>query len=157
MKLYTIFVAFFMALSLVAKGEEPTHLIVSIKGGTQIAYALAKEPQVTFEEGNLVLKSSEASVTHALSSIEQITYGADVTSSAKGLSSYDVSLQVKGDKLLIYNEHNDYDVVIYDSAASEVYSRRYKAAELAVIPISSYRTGVYIVVINGTTHKIAIR
>jgi hypothetical protein len=157
MKLYTIFVAFFLALSFIAKGEEPTHLIVSIKDGTQIAYALAEEPQVTFEEGNLVLKSSEASITHELSSIEQITYGADATSSTKELYSDTACLQVKGNKLLIYNEHNDYDVLIYDSAASEVYSRKYKAAELAVIPISSYRTGVYIVVINGTTHKIAIR
>ncbi len=144
--------------SLSAMADEPkTQLVVWAKDGTQVAYALAEKPKVTFTETDLIIKTDDVEVNYSLENMARFTYENDETVSITNLQTGKSSFKLDGESLLFPALKTNSTVSLYSLNGTLVFNKTVRTAGEYSFPLSGLNAGVYVVTVNGLTYKIVKR
>lgn len=146
----------FTCLSAMAN-EPKTQLVVWAKDGTQVAYALAEKPKVTFTETDLVIKTDVVEVNYSLENMARFTYENDETVSITNLQTGKSSFKLDGESLLFPALKANSAVSLYSLNGTLVFNKTVGTAGEYSFPLSGLNAGVYVVTVNGLTYKIVKR
>lgn len=151
-KLLTVLLSCF-CLSAMAD-ESKTQLVVWAKDGTQVAYALAEEPKVTFTETDLVITAKGIVVNYSMEKLSRITYENDDVVSITDLQTGKPSFMLDGELLLFPALKAKSSVSLHSLNGTLIFSKTVQSTGEYSFPLSALNSGVYMVTINGLTYKI---
>lgn len=137
--------------------ESKTLLVVWAKDGTQIAYALAEKPKVTFTETDLVIKTDSVEVNYSLENMARFTYENEETVPITNLQTGKNSFKLAGESLLFPSLKANSTVSLYSLNGTLVLNKTVRTAGEYSFPLSGLNAGVYVVTVNGLTYKIVKR
>lgn len=141
--------------SLSAMAEEPkTQLVVWAKDGTQVAYALAEKPKVTFTETDLVITANGVEVNYTLENMARFTYEDNTATAITNLQTDESSFSLNGESLLFPALKANSTVSIYSLNGTLVFKKTVLQNGEYAFLLSNLSTGVYMVNVDGLTYKI---
>lgn len=141
MKKYLILLAL-MFMGNVVRADNPA-LKVNLDGGTSATYILASKPVVTYEEGNVTIKTESLEDTYPLAEVKSFAFVNDVT-----------SLASVGDGDVTYRFSNNlftcegHDISVYDLSGTLV------AGGKNEVSLATFGNGIYVVSVAGRSVKI---
>lgn len=149
------------ATCVVAVKEDKYDLIVWTKDGCKVSYRLNKRPTLTYEDGNILLSTTETVVEYKDEDISKYTFEniPDNTSAIQQpkVSSVNASLQQK-ENTILFEQCEPYSLVqIYSVNGKLVDSFTIGADGTLQIPTEQYPKGLYIIKTKHLTHKILKR
>lgn len=141
-----------------AMADEPkTQLVVWAKDGTQVAYALAEKPKVTFTETDLVITAKGVEVNYSLENMARFTYEDNTAAAITNLQTGKASVILDGESLLFPALKANSTVSLYSLNGTLVFNKTVQTAGEYSFPLSGLNAGVYVVSVNGLTYKIVKR
>ena len=141
-----------------AMADEPkTQLVVWAKDGTQVAYALAEKPKVTFTETDLVITANGVEVNYSLDNMARFTYEDNTTTAITNLQTGKASVKLDGESLLFLALKANSIISLYSLNGTLVFKKTIRRAGDYSFPLSGLNNGVYVVTVNGLTYKIVKR
>lgn len=155
LKLLLVLLSFF---TLSAMADEPkTQLVVWAKDGTQVAYALAEKPKVTFTETDLVITANGVEVNYTLENMARFTYEDNSATAITNLQTDESSFRLNGESLLFPALKANSTVSVYSLNGTLVFKKTVLQNGEYAFPLSNLNSGVYMVNVNGLTYKIVKR
>lgn len=136
--------------------EPKTQLVVWAKDGTQVAYALAERPKVTFTETDLVITANGVEVNYTIENMARFTYE-DNTSAITNLQTDESTFKLDGESLLFPALKANSTVSVYSLNGTLVFKKTVRQNGEYAFPLSNLNAGVYMVNVNGLTYKIVKR
>ncbi|MBQ5388087.1 MAG: hypothetical protein IIU55_03310 [Paludibacteraceae bacterium] len=137
---------------------EKTHLIITAKDGTQIAFALQDKPQVTFMENELYVHSINMDVSYSLENIATFKYESrELASNSINLQAHGITYLVQNDYILFPALSKDTEVALYTIMGTKIFSTRTIQDGEYIIPVSHLVPTVYVLKVNGLTCKMLKR
>lgn len=154
-KILTVLLSFtyFSAMA----GEPKTNLVVWAKDGTQVAYALAEKPKVTFTQTDLVITAKGVEVNYSLENMARFTYEDNDATAITNLQTDKTSVKLDGESLVFPALKSNSTVSFYTLNGTLVFNKTVKTAGEYTFPLSGLNAGVYAVKVNGLTYKIVKR
>lgn len=146
----------FTCLSTMAD-EPKTQLVVWAKDGTQVAYALAEKPKVTFTETDLVITANGVEMNYSLGNMARFTYEDNTTTAVTNLQTGKSSFKLDGESLLFPSLKASSTISLYSLNGTLVFNKTIRTAGEYSFPLSGLNAGVYVVTVNGLTYKILKR
>ena len=144
--------------SLSAMADEPkTQLVVWAKDGTQVAYALAEKPKVTFTETDLVITANGVEVNYTLENMARFTYEDNTSTGITNLQTDESTFKLDGESLLFPALKANSTVSVYSLNGTLVFKKNVCQNGEYAFPLSNLNAGVYMVNVNGLTYKIVKR
>lgn len=144
-------------LPLLLKAEK-THLTITAKDGTQIAFALQDKPQVTFVEDELYVLSLNMDVSYSLDNIAFFKYESrDISSNSINLQENGITYLLKNDYILFPALSKGTEVALYTIMGTMVFSTKTVQDGEYIIPISFLVPTVYVLKVNDLTCKMLKR
>lgn len=144
--------------SLSAMADEPkTQLVVWAKDGTQVAYALAEKPKVTFTETDLVITANGVEVNYTLENMARFTYEDNILTAITNLQTDESTFKLDGESLLFPTLKANSTVSVYSLNGTLVFKKTVRQNGEYAFPLSNLESGVYMVNVNGLTYKIVKR
>lgn len=141
-----------------AMADEPkTLLVVWAKDGTQVAYALAEKPKVTFTETDLVITANGVEVNYTLENMARFTYEDNISTAITNLQTDESTFKLDGETLLFPALKANSIVSVYSLNGMLVFKKTIHQNGEYAFPLSNLNTGVYMVNVNGLTYKIVKR
>ena len=141
-----------------AMADEPkTQLVVWAKDGTQVAYALAEKPKVTFTETDLVITANGVEVNYTLENMACFTYEDNTSTAITNLQTDESSFKLNGESLLFPSLKANSTVSVYSLNGTLVFKKTVHQNGEYAFPLSNLNAGVYMVNVNGLTYKIVKR
>ena len=141
-----------------AMADEPkTQLVVWAKDGTQVAYALAEKPKVTFTETDLVITANGVEVNYTLENMARFTYEDNSATGITNLQTDESSFKLNGESLLFPALKANSTVSLYTLNGTLVFKKTVRQNGEYAFPLSNLNAGVYMVNVNGLTYKIVKR
>lgn len=145
----------FFCLSLLAKAEDKlTHIIVWAKDGTRVAYALDKEPMITFSETDMIIATKDIEVNYALENMDRITYGDSNASGIRNINSGEPIYRWDGEALIFPSLVCNSTVSLYSLNGMMVFTENIKESGEYFFSLSNLNTGIYVVKVNNITYKL---
>ena len=145
-------------ISLSAIADEPkTLLVVWAKDGTQVAYALAEKPKVTFTETDLVITANGVEVNYTLENMARFTYEDNTATVITNLQTDESPFKLTGESLLFPALKANSTVSVYSLNGTLVFKKTIRQNGEYAFPLSNLNAGVYMVNVNGLTYKIMKR
>ena len=136
-------------------GSTTPRLIVWKANGSKVYYELNDMPETTFENGNLVIKTKNASVSYPLTEVLRYTYD--------GLSTKGVSEARSVNKALVKREPNTVtlanlkkgtEVQLFNSEGTLLDTKVSNGKDHVVVSVAPYPCGVYLVKYESQTLKL---
>ena len=146
----------FTCLSAMAD-ESKTQLVVWVKDGTKVAYALAEKPKVTFTETDLVITTYGVEVNYPLENMARFTYETNDESAIVNLQTEESPFKINGESLLFPALKANSTVSVYSLNGTQVFRKTIRQNGEYAFPLSNLNAGVYMVNVNGLTYKIIKR
>ena len=137
--------------------EPKTLLVVWAKDGTQVAYALAEKPKVTFTETDLVITANGVEVNYTLENMARFTYEDNISTAITNLQTDESTFKLDGETLLFPALKANSIVSVYSLNGMLVFKKTIHQNGEYAFPLSNLNTGVYMVNVNGLTYKIVKR
>ena len=134
-----------------------THLVVWAKDGTQVAYALAEQPKITFTETDLVITSNGVEVNYTLENMARFTYETNDKTAIINLQTDESPFKLDGESLLFPALKANTTVSVYALNGTLVFKKTVRQDGEYALPLSNLIAGVYMVNVNGLTYKIVKR
>jgi len=144
----------YICLSAMANGPK-TQLVIWAKDGTQVAYALAEKPKVTFTETNLVITTNGMEVNYTLANMARFTYEYNTVTAITNLQTDESLFNFNGESLIFPALKANSTVSVYSLNGTLVFKKTVRQNGEYAFPLSNLNTGVYMVNVNGLTYKIA--
>lgn len=130
-------------------------LVVWAKDGSKVAYQLNDKPVLTFEEGDLVIKTKDITVNYALKQMQRFTFENNQNvANANLISKEDIPFLMNTEYLLFPSLEKGSSIFIYSVQGQVVLKKTMTQAGDVSIPIDQLQSGVYFVQVNGITYKI---
>ena len=136
-------------------GEPKTQLVIWAKDGTQVAYALAEKPKVTFTETDLVITANGVEVNYSLENMTRFTYEYNTVTNITNLQTDGSSFY--GESLLFPDLKANSSVSVYALNGTLILKKTVRQKGEYAFPLSNLNAGVYMVNVNGLTYKIVKR
>lgn len=112
-----------------AMADEPkTQLVVWAKDGTQVAYALAEKPKVTFTETDLVITANGVEVSYTLENMARFTYEDNTATAITNLQTGKASVKLDGESLLFPALKANSTVSLYSFSGTLVFNKTVRTA-----------------------------
>ena len=144
--------------SLSAMADEPkTQLVVWAKDGTQVAYALAEKPKVTFTETDLVITANGVEVNYTLENMARFTYEDNTATAITNLQTDESTFKLDDESLLFPALKANSTVSVYSLNGTLIFKKTVRQNGEYAFPLSNLNAGVYMVNVNGLTYKIVKR
>lgn len=141
MKKYLILLAL-MFMGNVVRADNPA-LRLNLEGGTTATYILASKPVVTYEDGNVTIKTESLEDTYGLGEVKSLVFVDDVVS-LTSVGRDDVTYRYT-DGLFACEGH---DISVYDLSGALV------AAGKNEVSLATLGNGIYVVSVAGRSVKI---
>lgn len=136
-------------------GQDVQNLVIWLRSGERIVYALDEEPVTRFTGTDLVLSTRNLTVDYPLSSLQRYTYELNATSVAEVDAGRRMVVSKDGDVLSFSNLASGTDVSVYASDGSVLTS--IKADGRTTVNLGDYPAGVYVVKVKDVTYKLMKR
>ena len=144
----------FCATTAMAQTDTPTpRLIVWLKSGERVSYELQDQPETTFEEGLLIIKTATVTVTYQLSNVLRYTYE-DLYDSVDAPSQPGIVVAQKGGTLYLSNLKGGTPVRIYTTAGILLNTLTAQEGQTLEVSLAAQPAGIYIVKAADQTLKI---
>lgn len=150
-----IIFTFFFCLSAIAD-KAKTQVVIWAKDGTKVAYALEDNPKITFTISELVIKANNVEVNYDLDKMLRFTYENEDFSNITDLKS-DEAFTFKNDALIFPTLPANSTIYIYSVNGTVIFNKKVQSTGKYAITLSNLNMGVYLVKVNGITHKILKR
>ena len=155
MKRFLFLFMLHLSISAFCSAEEFTTLVVWAKDGSKVAYLLENKPVLTFEEGNLVIKTKDITIHYVLKQMQRFTFENGQNVANTDLSSKeDIPFVMNTEYILFPSLEKGASILIYTVQGQVVVKKTMVQAGDVSVPISQLQSGIYFVQVNGITYKI---
>lgn len=139
----------------VAWGQTEKRLVVWQKSGEKVYFDLADLPETTFEDGKLVIKTNQATVSYQLENILRYTYqGFVATGIEQQANDRTVTISREADEVTFGNLPEGSTVSLYAANGVLLEQTRIDNVKTFTLSIKDRPSGVYIVKAGKETIKL---
>ena len=125
--------------------------------GQIVTISLNEEPVTTYSEGNLIITTTNTTITYPLEQVDRYTYAMESVSEGDGVpDGIKGILSNDGETLTFKGLKSTSDICIYSASGQLIRTVKANGDKVAV-SLSQLPTGVYLVKANGVTYKISKR
>ena len=140
-----------VALSCISvKAADGKSLFVSFNDGNKIEFALSTLPEVTFGNDQMTVTSTATTASYELKKVSTFTYG--TTTGVKQVEANN-KFAFEGDRIIVDGTNNKVRVFALDGTA--VTLSPILAGDKTIIPLEELTHGVYLIIINNKSIKVA--
>ena len=140
-----------VALSYIsAKAADGKSLFVSFNDGNKIEFALSTLPEVTFGNDKMTVTSTATTASYELKKVSTFTYG--TTTGIKQVKTNN-KFAIEGDRIIVDGTNNKVRAFALDGTA--VTLSPILAGDKTIIPLEELTHGVYLIIINNKSIKVA--
>lgn len=140
-----------VALSCIsAKAADGKSLFVSFNDGSKIEFALNTLPEVTFGNDQMTVTSTATTTSYELKKVSTFTYG--TTTGIKQVETNN-KFAFEGDRIIVEGTNNKVRAFALDGTA--VTLSPILAGDKTIIPLEELTHGVYLIIINNKSIKVA--
>lgn len=140
-----------VALSCISvKAADGKSLFVSFNDGNKIEFALSTLPEVTFGNDQMTVTSTATTASYELKKVSTFTYG--TTTGIKQVEANN-KFAFEGDRIIVDGTNNKVRAFALDGAA--VTLSPILAGDKTIIPLEELTHGVYLIIINNKSIKVA--
>ena len=140
-----------VALSCIsAKADDGKSLFVSFNDGNKIEFALSTLPEVTFGNDQMTMTSTATTASYELKKVSTFTYG--TTTGIKQVEANN-KFAFEGDRIIVDGTNNKVRAFALDGTA--VTLSPILAGDKTIIPLEELIHGVYLIIINNKSIKVA--
>ena len=144
-----------LALSLTAWAEDDStqRLVVWQKSGEKVYFDLTEKPETTFEEGQLVIKTTKTTVYYLLQNVLRYTYEGTMTAiDGPKLKPGEVRFLQGTDQMAFDGLPDGLTLELYSLDGKKL-STQTHGGERTVLSLAGYPAGTYVVKIGDATYK----
>lgn len=139
-----------IALSCIsAKAADGKSLFVSFNDGSKIEFALSTQPEITFGNDKMTVKSTATTASYELWKVSTFTYG--TTTGIKQVENNKFAFE--GDRIIVDGTNNKVSAFALDGKAIKL--SPITAGDKTIINLSELTHGIYIIKINNKSIKVA--
>lgn len=139
-----------VALSCIsAKAADGKSLFVSFNDGSKIEFALSTQPEITFGNDKMTVKSTATTASYELWKVSTFTYG--TTTGIKQVENNKFAFE--GDRIIVDGTNNKVSAFALDGKAIKL--SPITAGDKTIINLSELTHGIYIIKINNKSIKVA--
>ena len=151
-----------VALALLAtynlKAATDTLLVVRLTTGEEVGYLLTDRPQLTFEDGMLVLTSERASAEYALTDVEEFYFTDDPPTGLSDATSEAVRFETLHDGTVRIHGVNDAKTVrVFDLSGRTVAARLSAEGGSVLVDLHAAPSGIYLITLTSHQATLKIR
>lgn len=140
-----------VALSCIsAKAADGKSLFVSFNDGNKIEFALSTLPEVTFGDDQMTVTSTATTASYELKKVSTFTYG--TTTGIKQVEANN-KFAFEGDRIIVDGTNNKVRAFTLDGTAVPL--SPILAGDKTIIPLEDLTHGVYLIIINNKSIKVA--
>lgn len=140
-----------VALSCIsAKAADGKSLFVSFNDGNKIEFALSTLPEVTFRNDQMTVTSTATTASYELKKVSTFTYG--TTTGIKQVETNN-KFAFEGDRIIVEGTNNKVRAFALDGTA--VTLSPIHTGDKTIIPLEELTHGVYLIIINNKSIKVA--
>ncbi len=155
--LISVFSALFFSFSAIANSDQAEELVIWLKNGEKIQLKLSDTLKTTFANGNLVLESESAVFQWPMESIIKYTYNLPPSSIETTNATNDIKISFLNDILSIETNSPKISVKLWGIDGVLIDSWDLNIESKMSISFAGYTAGIYVLEVNGFTHKIIKR
>lgn len=133
------------------------HLIVHQKSGDKVYFDLEETPVTTFKDGQLVITTSSETIYYPLSDVSKYTYEGISEDLKNVLAPGIIEIRHNNEIVTVDGLPEDAEMAIYSIDGKLLASCRAKAGKTAMLTLTPFPAGIYIVTAGGTSYKIERR
>lgn len=148
--------AIIFSFSTIANGNEPKELVVWLKTGERVQLKLSESLKTTFANGNMVIESESASFQWPMESVIKYTYNLPLSSIESPIAPNDIKVSYLNKILTIETNQPKVSVKLWGTNGLLIDSWNFNVNSKMSISLTGYTAGIYVLEINGYTHKIII-
>lgn len=156
-----IFLSLLCLVAIPSTAKQMMCLVIQAKDGTKVAYALAEKPRLQFNDTELMVTTATLQVSYKRSDILRLTHEIQEVNSIFDISTdsskKEVNFQFDGNVLMFPKLHAGSIVELHTANSTPVLIRQIATDGEYAFNLGSLPIGVYLVTVNGITHKIAKR
>ena len=146
-----IVLSLLVALSCIsAKAADGKSLFVSFNDGNKIEFALSTLPEVTFGNDQMTVTSTAITASYELKKVSTFTYG--TTTGIKQVEANN-KFAFEGDRIIVDGTNNKVRAFALDGTV--VTLSPILAGDKTIIPLEELTLGVYLIIINNKSIKVA--
>lgn len=146
-----IVLSLLIALSCIsAKAADGKSLFVSFNDGSKVEFALSTLPEVTFGNDKMTVTSTATTASYELWKVSTFTYG-----TTTGIKQVEINnkFAFEGDRIIVEGTNNKVRAFALDGTA--VTLSPILAGDKTIIPLEELTHGVYLIIINNKSIKVA--
>lgn len=147
----------FMSLIAVASGtwaDTQQRLIVWLKNGQKVYFDLVEEPETTFENGKLAIKTTKSTVYYQLENVLRYTYDGDITDVVgPKLRPNEIRFMQGKDQMAFDGLADGTELEIYSLDGMKLGTIQAKGGERTTVSFSNRPAGTYIVKVGEASYK----
>lgn len=153
-----ILTLFFLTLSVSTRAEQfAESIVLKLKNGETISFALDEQPKLTFSQGNLILSSNTYESIYKLSDIEGYQIKYSDTNSVPSIIEGEQVLRQEAGCIYISGLKSQTAVKVYSTGGVVVCSTIANTDGSATIDLSAQQSGVYVISYGANSIKITKR
>ena len=123
--------------------------------GQVMSINLTDEPKTTYVDGNLVITTTNTTITYPLEEVKKYTYmSTNGITQPEGLTA---RFSQDGESITFSGLERDTEISVYSSAGQIVRNVKANGKDKTTVSVSDLPTGVYVVKVNAITYKITKR
>lgn len=155
MKRKLLLAMFIGAFATMAKAEDRVLKVLQTDGQVT-TISLNDEPRTTYADGNLVITTSQTTITYPLEKVRRYTY----ESLATGIStkpSLKTEMSQNGEALTFTGLKSGETIMLYNTAGQILRRINSEKEGATTVSVADLPAGVYVVKLNDVTYKITKR
>ena len=154
MKKSYLFLLLFLLTATMTWADTQQKLIVWMKNGQKVEFNLAEEPETTFEDGKLVIKTTKTTVYYLLENVLRYTYDGDITDVVgPKLRPNEIRFMQSADQMAFDGLADGTQLEIYSLDGMKLGTMQAKGGVRTTVSFSNRPAGTYIVKVGDATYK----
>ncbi len=157
-QLFTAFVLLFFSAAGVWAQDAAQRLVVWQVNGEKTLFDLTDQPETTFEEGKLVIKTSSSTVYYQQANVLRYTYDGPMTAiESVTLQPGEIRYTQGSDELCFDGLADGTQLTVYALDGKQIFSQKAVGGQCSVVSLAALPAGSYIVKVNQATFKFSKR
>ena len=129
-------------------------LVVWQKSGEKVYFDLKEEPETTFENGMLVIKTNTTTVYYQLANVLRYTYEGTMTAiDGPKLKPGEVRFMQGSDQMAFDGLPDGTTLEVYSLDGKKLFTKQSLGGQRTVLSLASHPAGTYIVKVGDATYK----
>ena len=149
-----LFTLLLLAMTIGTWADTQQRLIVWMKNGDKVYFNLVEEPETTFENGLLAIKTTKSTVYYQLENVLRYTYDGDITDVVgPKLRPNEIRFMQGTDQMAFDGLADGTQLEIYSLDGMKLGTMQAKGGIRTTVSFSDRPAGTYIVKVGDTTYK----